>query len=216
MITLLFSCQTEKKEDKKELDTQFVEHELQLTTQNTTIIIDSVILKESFQEEDEEVNEYLTETLEPIRGNFKRINSKTNWTKIDTIDVWESTEGGFAIFFYSKNILEKIITRHFGEMGQSICEYYLLNEELSFVFDKRFEYNRPFYWDSIRMKQFDDDQVFDFDKSEIVEERSYFEKGELIHQLNNQDCGSPFSEDYLHEEQLRILKQFNDLLKLVE
>lgn len=66
------------------------------------------------------------------------------------------------------------------------------------------------------MKQFDDDQVFDFDKSEIVEERSYFEKGELIHQLNNQDCGSPFSEDYLHEEQLRILKQFNDLLKLVE
>lgn len=97
-----FSCQTEKKEDKKELDTQFVEHELQLTTQNTTIIIDSVILKESFQEEDEEVNEYLTETLEPIRGNFKRINSKTNWTKIDTIDVWESTEGGFAIFFYSK------------------------------------------------------------------------------------------------------------------
>ncbi|MDT8412326.1 MAG: hypothetical protein RQ875_07695 [Vicingaceae bacterium] len=216
MTTLLFSCQTEKKEDKKELDTQFVEHELQLTTQNTTILIDTVILKESFQEEDEIVNEYLTENLEPIRENFKRINSKINWNKVDTIDVWESTEGGFAIFFYSKNILEKIITRHFGEMGQSICEYYLLNEELSFVFDKRFEYNRPFYWDSIRMKQFDDDQVFDFDKSEIVEERSYFEKGELIHQLNNQDCGSPFSEDYLHEEQLRILKQFNDLLKLVD
>lgn len=213
-VLLLFSCEVEKSKIEINADTQTVEQREQATSRNAATLIDTVILKESLKEEDEVVNEYLTESLKPIRENFKRINSKTNWTKIDTIDVWESTEGGFAIFFYSNDSVEKIITRHFGEMGQSISEYYNLNNQLSFVFEKRLDYNRPFYWDSVRMEEFDDDQVFDFDKSEIVEERSYFENNKLLHQLNNQDCGSPFSDDYLLEEQKRILEEYKYLLKL--
>ena len=51
-------------------------------------------------------------------------------------------------------------------------------------------------------------------KSEIIEDRSYFENGKLLHQLNNQDCGSPFKNDYLLEEQKRIKTDYEKLLKL--
>ena len=64
------------------------------------------------------------------------------------------------------------------------------------------------------MKENNDNQVWDFDKSEIIEDRSYFSNGRLIHQISNQDCGSPFTEDYLAEEQKRIKDSFDKLMKL--
>lgn len=175
---------------------------------------DSVELKETFNQEDLPVNEFLTERLKPIRANFKRINSIAKWTTINTKDIWETTEGGEAKFYYLNGQLEKITTRHYGETFQILTEYYLLNGQLSFVFEKSFKYNRPIYHDSTAMKEMKDTETFDFEKSEIIEDRSYFENGKLLHQLNNQDCGSPFADDYLLEEQKRIKEDFEKLTKL--
>ncbi len=172
-------------------------------------------LKESVNEEDVIVNEYLTEELRPIRDNFKRINSISDWTSIDKKELWETTEGGEAHFYFKNDILEKIITRHFGETFQKLTEYYLLDNELSFVFEKSYQYNRPIYYDSTMMKENKDTEVFNFEKSEIIEDRSYFIYGKLIHQANNQDCGSPMADDYLAEEQIRILDSFKSLIQLI-
>lgn len=163
---------------------------------------------------DNPINEYLTQQLIPIRENFKRINTTKGWTEIKQIDVWESTEGGFVNFYFQKKKLEKIITRHFGEKAQKLTEYYLLNGELSFVFEKLYKYNRPIYWDSKAKEENNDTEVFDFEKSEIIEDRSYFANGKLLHQISNQDCGSPFASDYLLVEQERLLTEFKRLLKL--
>lgn len=173
---------------------------------------DTIQLRETFNEEDLPVNEYLTERLKPIRENFKRINSFTNWTFIDTKELWETTEGGEVKYYYQNGQLEKIVTRHFGETFQQLNEYYLMNGQLSFVFEKTYKYNRPMYYDTTAMKENNDTEAFDFEKSEIVEDRSYFENGKLLHQLNNQDCGSPFADDYLLEEQKRIKTDFEKLL----
>jgi len=174
---------------------------------------DTIILEASNNEADSIVNDYLTDQLTPIRQNFKRINSITHWTKIIKKDFNESTEGGEANFYYSNGGLEKIVTRNFGETSQQLSEFYLLNGQLSFVFEKKCNYNRPIYYDSVAMKENEDTEVFDLKKSEFIEDRSYFEKGKLIHQLNNQDCGSPFSDDYLSKEQMRITTDFGKLLK---
>jgi hypothetical protein len=175
---------------------------------------DTVEPKETFNQEDLPVNEYLTERLKPIRANFKRINSIADWTTIKTKDIWETTEGGEAKFYYLNGQLEKITTRHFGETFQLLTEYYLLKGQLSFVFEKSFKYNRPIYHDSTAMKEMNDTETFDFEKSEIVEDRSYFDKGKLLHQINSQDCGSPFADDYLLGEQKRIKTDFEKLIKL--
>ncbi len=189
------------------------------TVTTTTVKLDSlqpdtVQLEETFNQEDLPINEYLTERLKPIRANFKRINSISDWTTIKTKDIWETTEGGEAKFYYLNGQLEKITTRHFGETFQLLTEYYLLKGQLSFVFEKSYKYNRPMYYDSTSMKENNDTEAFDFEKSEIVEDRSYFENGRLLHQINSQDCGSPFADDYLLEEQKRIKADFEKLIKL--
>jgi hypothetical protein len=175
---------------------------------------DIVVLAETFQQRDTAYNEYLADRLKPIRENFRRINSIAKWTSVRKIETNESTEGGDAAFYYSGKVLEKILIRHFGENFQQLTEYYLMNGELSFVFDKLLKYNQPIYNDSTSMDDSSDSQFFDFEKSEIVEERNYFEKEKLIHQVNNRNFGSPLTEDYLLNEQKRIITEYNKFKKI--
>jgi hypothetical protein len=175
---------------------------------------DTIELKETFNQENIPVNDYLTERLKPIRANFARINLITDWTSINKKDLRETTEGGEGVYYYLNKRLEKIVIREYGEMFQQLTEYYLIDNHLSFVFEKSYKYNRPIYYDTKMMKENNDTEAFDFEKSEIIEDRSYFENGKLIHQLNNQDCGSQFADDYLLEEQQRILANFEQLMKL--
>ncbi|MCT2560897.1 hypothetical protein [Chryseobacterium herbae] len=176
---------------------------------------DTIKIKESFNENDIPVNEFLTDRLKPIRSNFKRINSITKWSSIKKKDIeGESAEGGEAVFYEQKGRLEKITERLFGETGQMLTEYYLLNGKLSFVFEKIYKYNRPLYYDVKAMKENNDTEAFDFEKSEIEENRGYFEKGKLIHVSNSLDCGAPFSGDYIAEEEKRFSESFQELLKL--
>ena len=160
--------------------------------------------------------EYRSKEIKPIRENVQKINHTKHWTKIREIDLWETTEGGKATFYYLNTVLTKIIVRQFGETFKSITEYYLLNGKLSFVLDNNYKYNRPITYDSAAMKANKDDQVWDMKKSEFIENRSYFSNGKLIHQINNQDCGSPFSEEYLAEEGKTILTEFQKLLTLIK
>lgn len=206
-VALNFSCWTDK---NKSTQTQTRLHSVSVDSlENNTIQ-----LGETFNEEDVPVNEYLTERLKPIRTNFKRINSISNWTYIDTKELSETIEGGEAKYYYQNEQLEKIVTRQFGETFQQLTEYYLMNGQLSFVFEKSYKYNRPIYYDSTAMKENNDTEAFDFVKSEIVEHRSYFDNGKLLHQVNNQDCGSPFTDDYLLEQEKRIKVDFEKLIKL--
>jgi len=200
-----------KSEEQQQVDTPY--SDTAALTKSIGNLAKDTILRETYNEDDIVVNEYLNDRLKSIRKNFRRINSITNWTSIIKKDLWETTEGGEANFYYSNGILEKIVTRHFGETFQQLSEYYLLNEQLSFVFEKAYKYNRPMYYDSTKMKANNDNEAFDFEKSEIIEDRSYFEKGKLIHQINNQDCGSPFADDYLLDEQKRIKTYFDQLVK---
>lgn len=172
-------------------------------------------LKESFNE-DVLPDEYRKDILKPIQDNFKRINTIPNkeWSLIFSKDLDEPGEGGVATFYFYNDSLSKIVARHYGEMGQMLVEYYLLNGKLSFVLEKSINYNRPFNYDAAQAKENGDSVAFDIDKSEITEDRSYFKDGVLLHQVNNQDCGAPFANEYLAEEQKRILTEFKSLSKL--
>ncbi len=176
---------------------------------------DTARIKETFNEEDIDANEYIKDRLRPVQTNFKRINSITKWSSVKKKDIeGESAEGGEAAFYYKNKRLEKIIARHYGEMGQVLTEYYLLNGNLSFVFEKDYRYNRPLFYDEKAMKENNDTEAFDLGKSEITETRNYFEKGNLIHIVNSQDCGAPFSGDYMAQEEKSIREDFKRLLKL--
>ncbi len=207
VLIILVSCNSAKQKDastKKETANVLTD----------TLHRDSIALKETFKEDDVVYNEFATDSLKLIRQNFKRINSITKWSAVNKKDLWETTEGGEANFYYLNGVLEKIAARNYGETFQQLTEYYLLNKKLSFVFEKTYRYNRPMYYDSAAMKANNDTETFDMEKSGIIEDRSYFKNEILFHQVNNQDCGSPFAKSYLLKEQKRIKEDFNNLMKL--
>jgi hypothetical protein len=171
--------------------------------------------KESTATEDLPANEYMAEQLKHIRANFRKINSISDWSTVETKELWESTEGGGARFYTNNGALQKVLVRQFGETFQKLTEYYLLDGKLSLVIEKVHQYNRPIYYDSSAMRANGDDEAFDFTKAEIIEDRSYFQNGKLLHQLSNQDCGAPFADEYLQQEQKRILTNFQNVIALV-
>lgn len=130
----------------------------------------------------------LKKRLQPIRDNFTRINNIKKWTSIEKKDVLEeSTEGGVATFYYANNRLEKIITTFYGEMGKLVSEYYILDGELSFVFEQFHQYNRPIYYDKAWAKENGDNEWFDEKKTQIIERRYYFDNETLFHQKTGEE-----------------------------
>ncbi|WP_291074178.1 MULTISPECIES: hypothetical protein [unclassified Empedobacter] len=146
----------------------------------------------SFAQKNDKVK---SEEIKTIKANFSRINSIKNWTKIKEVETDDSTEGGFLNYYFLNNKLEKIVVRKFGESGQYLAEYYLLNDKLSFVFEQDTTYNFPLYW-----KEFDDK------KSKIEESRYYFEDRKLIHFIGK-------SKNYKTESE-NTLNDFDELIKI--
>ena len=180
--------------------------------EDTTPVQDARILKESFRQEDTISPGKQTDSLAVIRANFKRINSISNWTVIDTTDLWESTEGGEARFYYSNGRLEKIIAQLLGETYQQLIEYYLLDGKLSFVFEKTLRYNRPIYYDSAATKASEDTEAFDIKKSTVMESRNYFKNEKLIYQVHTPAVDPAEGEDHLLTEEERIKTAFKKLI----
>lgn len=181
-----------------------------------SILKDTVGIGGAVHEEDTRLNKRMKDRLEPIRANFKKINSIGKWTSVKKIPIeGESAEGGEAVFYYQNNRLEKITARHYGETGQVLTEYYLLQGNLSFVFEKDYTYNRQLFYNAKMMRENKDTEAFDFDKSKITETRSYFEKGNLIFVISSHNPGTSFSNGYLAEKERRITGDFKKLLALM-
>ncbi len=173
----------------------------------------SLEIKESKNEEDTLPDDGRPERLKLIRENFKKLNSISNWTKVEEKFYDASIEGGTAKFYYQNKQLQKIITVSYGESYRNLIEYYLLNGQLSFVFEKTYKYNRPFNYDSTAMKENNDTEVFDLSKATLIEVRNYFENSKLIHQISS--LKEEESKDKnLSSEQKRILEEYAKLLTL--
>lgn len=151
------------------------------------------------------------ERLKSIRTNFKRINEISEWTSVDKRELNQSAEGGIATYYFVKDTLLKVVVIHLGETGKNIQEFYTKSGQLSFVFEQQYQYNRPITWDSTTMIENQDTETFDINKSDIIEDRSYFENGVLIRYINNQDSSSPSAEGSLKEKQIRLKAEFNEL-----
>lgn len=182
---LLISCKKDKK--RNDADSQ-----------------DKIVLKSN-----EVVNNINFEKeIQLIKDNFHRINAIKKWTVIDSVDLYETTEGGEAKFYFSNKKLQKIVAVYYGEAGQAVEEYYLLDSKLSFVFRKDFSYNRPIYWDE------PNDEKFSFDKSIITETRSYFYKDVLFEQIKTSEDNKEILNDNLEKEQESIKMIFNKLKQM--
>lgn len=171
----------------------------------------SKLTEENFSSTDSiriDTNEYMYKQLLPIRKTIKLINEIEVWSynkKIENSDAYKEEKISFS---HKDDSLIKIEVETYEVEQQSITEYYSINDELIFVYENTVEYNRPIYYDTAEMIKNNDTAVFDINKAEIIEDLSYFKNSKLIRQTNNRDCGAPFAEEYLLEEEKRLLKEF--------
>lgn len=128
------------------------------------------------------------EDIKAIKSNFSRINSIKNWTSIKKIDTDDSTEGGFINYYFLNDNLEKIVVQKYGESGNYLSEYYIMNAQLSFVFEQYTTYNFPLYW-----------KEFDSEKSKIEEKRYYFDNNKLLHFIGTSTNIGNESNDVLND-----------------
>lgn len=90
---------------------------------------------------------------------------RAEWDQIDTVDIYESTEGGQILRYWLGGTVGRLAVTHLGETGQSTTEYFSRDGELCYVQRETLGYNRPIYWDSTAMRENGDDQVFDIDRA---------------------------------------------------
>lgn len=156
-------------------------------------------------------NEEADSTLEQIRTNAARIDAIGEWTRIDTIELEETTEGGVATYHYDNEALAKIVAEYYGEMFQRTVQYYLLNGQLSFVSSKTLHYNRPLYYDQQAMEENGDTVAFDIEKSTLAVRETYFDGGQILLLLENSE---PLSNSSSTEEEQVTIMAFNKLIEL--
>lgn len=134
------------------------------------------------------------ERLAPIRENVDRIRQIEAWTSIVRRDLGEPAEGATAIYYFLNDSLLKIVVTQPGETSRVLQEFYTKDRELSFVLERT--------------------AIGDTGHSETMEDQHFFEEGVLVRQIGNQDCGAPFTTEYLKMEQDRLKSEFGKLLHL--
>jgi hypothetical protein len=140
--------------------------------------------------------------VKTIRKKYAGINSIVPKCKKVKKDIWgESVEGGEVNGYYDGNDLKLAVVHLFGESYQIISEYYFDRGEIIFVYERVIHYNCPFYIDSLAAKEMGSKIFFDFAKSKVEEQRSYFYKGKMIRWINELKKDVPSTlEEYANKQ----------------
>lgn len=122
---------------------------------------------------------HITENLISIKKQFQKINQTKTYQTITLHFFGHSTEGAVAIYYLKNNKIEKIVAVYLGETGRTLYELYYNNENLIFVLEQRYQYNRPIYWTTKMEQELLGNNRFE-PKTEIFESRYYFSNLNLI------------------------------------
>lgn len=119
--------------------------------------------------------------IKEIRKHYKEIHENHQSYDSTSIDLeGESTEGGEITYYTKENNLKLMSVWLYFETGKNKIEFYYHNDELFFIFNARYNYNRPMYWDKSTAEENGDDESFEPSKSTIAENRYYFNQNKLI------------------------------------
>ena len=149
-----------------------------------------------------------------IRKNYQKISSTKKWTRVDSIELEQSTDGGVLFLFYQGDTLKMMKEYNYGEHGKGLTEYYVLNNQLILVYDKEYSYNRPYYWDSTKMRENKNNQVYDPKKTKVDINRFYFNKGKMIEWIDQKSITHATRDDTFAQNEKSNEEHFKYLLSL--
>lgn len=151
--------------------------------------------------------------VKEIRQDFTRINNTKKWVSVKEYALPDDADGNIVGYISSNNNIEKVVVTQMASTGKKITEYYLKNAHLVFVYEKEYEYNRPYYWDKKMMQENGDTEYFDINKSKITETRFYFNDWEMIRKLK--DNSTDFPDYILQDDSGRIFHELNEAISQI-
>ena len=155
------------------------------------------------------------EIIRGIRAEYQMTNSNRQLTKASIELSNKSTEGGLLeLFKDTEGNIRKLVATYHGESGKLIEEYYVKNNKLFFCLMRKFEYNRPIYWDKNKAKENNDHEVFNLRKSKIFESRYYFNSDEQLILFVDKDKQNYQSKEQLKKPETITLKKFKTLIAI--
>jgi hypothetical protein len=122
--------------------------------------------------------ETMEDVLLKIRKEYGRINADTGHMRVVNENLeGPSAEGGKIVKYYSKDTLRKAILVFNGEKGKMIIEYYYLNRQLFFSFEKNTWYDKPMAVKGAKITKAEENRLY-FNKLKLI--RWANKKGKLI------------------------------------
>lgn len=115
--------------------------------------------------------------LTTIRQDYAEIQKEHSGYDTLQFLFFDSSEGGQLTAYFEEGKLRIIESLAMGEMGKRETFYYFKDDDLFFIFEQNFSYNRPIFWDESMAEENGDTVVFDHSKTTVEENRYYFHKG---------------------------------------
>ncbi len=144
----------------------------------------------------EPVSSQTPDPIPAIRKQYSAINKRAaRFRKVRKELSGFSLEGGQLIAYFDRGAIVKIVSRHFGEGGNTTEEYYYANGQLIFVFERISYYDRPMSGKVIR----------------TIENRYYFQDNKLIRWIDENGNSVSPNEDYRLKE-TELLERSNKFL----
>lgn len=151
--------------------------------------------------------------IEKIRQSYNEIHkSLPTLKKTEFESDLQSTEGVQAFKYQDRQGQIKLIQiQAFGEMGKSIDEYYYQNQQVVFVLATTHQYNMPIYIDAKQAKELGM-EGFDPKKTKVLENRYYFNQGQLIRWIDENKQAVKTSDARFKAEGKKVLAESQNLL----
>ncbi|MDG1334139.1 MAG: hypothetical protein P8P74_17535 [Crocinitomicaceae bacterium] len=150
---------------------------------------------EQLDDSTEVYQEYLGEKLDPIRKFVAEVDLifSGDWSLVMNKSLELDSQDVTATIYVWNNVLIKIRVVNNEATANGESYYYFKNNEIVYVSEQS-------------MEELGDDGLL------LFKNKSFFENGTLIRSINNQDCGSPFNQEYRDAEQKRIMSDL-DLIR---
>ncbi len=124
--------------------------------------------------------------IKVIREHFDYVEANLEQFEVNSTTTYEATtDGAIVNKYFNEGALVKIRIEYLGETGKLYREFYIDEGQLLFVFDQEFNYNMPYYIDSLKAQELGFKESYDPDKTKKLEHRYYFYNDKMIRWINS-------------------------------
>jgi hypothetical protein len=136
---------------------------------------------------------------------YNKINTELPTYTHKTVDmVGISKDGGVITGYFKGKEIKKVTVESYFDTGRDYTEYYYADDDLVFVLQQKYHYNRPDYYTEERARANNDTEWYDDTRSTKRTSRFYFKDDEMIKWIDEKNFNRSEDSKDFEEQQKKI------------